>query len=176
VTFLHAFTPRLQKKHYCSAQATIHTYFKLWIYHDAPVPVFHLLEWWEKGCPGCQEGQYPPRIKQPGVVSAFLSSYSKPSRQSSSQSVVVSTGFLLPGITQDDIYTSLPLPPPPPAGDTIGNNNMGLGYHQWKVAWRWRVGKEHFDVSVEAVGTKNSIKPGHLSSFDSQFYNSLRIS
>jgi hypothetical protein len=153
-------------------------YFKLWIYHDAPVPVCHLPEWWERRCPGCQEGQYPPLIKQPVVVSAFLSSYSKPSRQSNSQSVVVSTGFLLPDITTDNIYISIA------AGASYwghhgkwkhGTSSLRAGYHQLKVARRARLDKEHFDVSAEGMSTKYSIKLDNLSSFDSQFDNSLSI-
>ncbi len=53
--------------------------------------------------------------------------------------------------------------------------SLGAGYHQLKVPRRGRLGKEHFDVSGEGVGTKYSIKPDHLSSFDSQIDNSLRI-
>jgi hypothetical protein len=50
---------------------------------------------------------------------------------------------------------------------------MGAGYHQCKVARRGRVSKEVFDISVEKVGTKLSVKPDHLSSFDQQFDNAI---
>ncbi len=51
--------------------------------------------------------------------------------------------------------------------------SLRVGYHQCKVARRGRVCKEVFDISVERVGTKFSVNPDHLSSFDQQFDNAI---
>jgi hypothetical protein len=51
--------------------------------------------------------------------------------------------------------------------------SLGAGYHQCKVSKRGRVSKEVFDISVEKVGTKLSVNPEHLSSFDQQFENAI---
>ncbi len=51
--------------------------------------------------------------------------------------------------------------------------SLGAGYHQCKVSKRGRISKEVFDISVEKVGTKLSVNPEHLSSFDQQFENAI---
>jgi len=51
--------------------------------------------------------------------------------------------------------------------------SLGAGYHQCKVARRRRVCKDVFDIFVERVSIRFSVKPDHLSSFDQQFDNAI---